>query len=158
MSINILFIVTVTFGIGKHLPEIPDPVRAETTVMRLNVAIQFIMCIGTTLIKLSALAFYARIFRRTKQLRVALWVVGAASVSYNIVEVVSYCMRCGTVNKDPNKDSICLSASSAEISNCTIDVVADLAILIMPLPVLAKLDLPWRRRLELGLVFVLGCG
>ena len=129
--------------------------------MRLDVAIQFIMCIGATLIKLSALAFYARIFRRTKQMRIALWAVGAAAISYNVVEVISYCLRCGTIrgkNMVEGRDEICLSASSAEIPNCTIDVVADLAILLLPLPALASLNLHWRRKIELCVVFILGCG
>ena len=159
LSINTLFIVTVTQGIGRHLSAIPNPAHSSQIAMTLDVAIQFIMCIGATLIKLSALAFYARVFRRTKNLRIALWVVRAATISYNIVEMISYCLRCGTFIKEDDPDKpLCLSASSAEIPNCTIDVVADLAILILPLPALAKLGLPWRKRLELSVVFVLGCG
>lgn len=158
LTINALFIVSASFGDGKHLWDVPNPDHTLTIVRHIDFGVQFIMCTGVTLIKLSALSFYARVFRRTGRLRIALWIMAAVTITYTVIAIILYFVQCRTMSRmNVANDSKCLTVSSAEIPCSVLDLTTDIVILILPLPVLARLQLPLRRRLELCVIFVLGC-
>lgn len=107
--------------------------------------------------KFSILFQYLRIFP-AKSFRIACWVVMGIVALYSSWAIVSGFVNCVPVEKFWNKkiEGNCLSFEAAWFFNASMNIATDLALLIMPMPLLSQLHLPRMQKLALVAVFAIG--
>jgi fucose permease len=110
--------------------------------------------------KTSILVFYLRLSRNTQPiLRMASWgVLGIVNVAGAVLTLINI-FQCRPVQAafDPYTQAPgCLSLLTQFICSAPINIVTDLAILALPLPVLTSMRLPFRQKIILVFTFALG--
>ncbi|KAE8145951.1 integral membrane protein [Aspergillus avenaceus] len=149
------FIVEAMNGMGMHGAEIP----ASVLVKQMKAFWITIPFYNAALLsaKASILLQYFRVFpsawmRRTN------WVMLGILATYGSWAVFSAFLNCIPVSKfwNPELDGYCLSEKGLWFSNASMHIATDLAILVIPIPALSKLDLPKRQKVALITVFALG--
>ena len=148
----------VHIGFGRHLPKV---LASGTTTRQINTmifAIDFPYNTGITLVKLSALFFYARVFRVSQIFRSFLWITGVLVVGWWITfDILAVC-TCIPPRKqwDIDVPGHCLDSLSTFVGAAAPNVLIDLIILVLPLPMLWKLRTTLRRKLLFTGAFVVG--
>lgn len=112
--------------------------------------------ISNTLIKVSMLTFYLRIFNPVPRLRLMIWIGLVAVVGFCVVTVVATLALC--YNSGPLGIS---QRCSQEVPNFTtagtiFSVVSDFYILCIPIQLLPSLKLSQKRKAAVGCVFLIG--
>ena len=148
----------VHLGLGRHLPEV---LASGITLRNINIvrfASQFTYTPGITLVKLSVLFFYARVFRDSRGFRICLWATGGLVVGWCITFVTLSVCACIPPHKqwDTDVQDHCLNSFNLFVVTAATNVFIDVVILVLPLPTLWKLHTTLRRKLILTGVFVLG--
>lgn len=107
--------------------------------------------------KATILMQYFRVFP-THRMRVICWTMIAVLATYGTWCVLSAFLNCVPVAKfwNPAIPGHCLSSPGLWFSNASMHIATDLAILIIPIPALAALDLPKRQKVALIVIFALG--
>ena len=107
--------------------------------------------------KATILMQYFRVFP-THRMRVICWTMIAVLATYGTWCVLSAFLNCIPVAKfwNPAIPGHCLSKPGLWFSNASMHIATDLAILIIPIPALAALDLPKRQKVALFVIFALG--
>lgn len=82
----------------------------------------------------------------------------AVLATYGTWAVLSAFLNCVPVARfwDPTVPGTCLSSKGLWFSNASMHITTDLAILIIPIPALAALELPKKQRVALISIFALG--
>ena len=158
----------VNNGLGKHIYVAPDPQNAavlwgiglfitETTYILTIIAVKF-----------SILAFYSKIFWGSKPMRVAIYVLGVVVAAWGIAFALVTIFDCTPVKgawtrfstealADPAVAPVCrVQPEPAYLSNSAINIVTDVAILLLPLPQVWRLDLPRAQKLAIYSIFAIG--
>ena len=146
-----------TFGLGKHLPEVSPSDRQKGLQVQWSVFWLYIIAIWLS--KLSALAFYARVFSPgNRRFRLALWTVAGLSSAWLVGVLVSLILQCNPVREawqrvNPNA---CEDPYNWWLATDTSNFMVDLIVLLIPLPMLWRLQVkPIRKGLIFG-VFISG--
>ena len=113
--------------------------------------------LAITCTKISYLTLYLRIFpdRRFKNLvRIVLGLVA----SYGIASVVATCFQCRPFDKilDRTQAGRCFNIAAFWAANAFSNMVGNIVIIILPIPLISKLHIPWIKRGGLIFVFLLG--
>ena len=118
----------------------------------------FLYNTGITLVKLSALCFYARVFRVSRVLRIILWTVGSLVVSWWITFDILAILTCNPPKKqwDTAIEGHCIDSYGSFIGAAAPNVLIDVIILVLPMPMLWKLNVKLRRKLALIGAFAVG--
>ncbi|KAF2796645.1 hypothetical protein K505DRAFT_373057 [Melanomma pulvis-pyrius CBS 109.77] len=143
----VLTIYWTSIGLGKHAKDLPPShLMAGLKILYAN---YFLYDVGISLPKLSALFFYARIFRVSQRFAYSLWAVGALVVSWILFAVLSAIWQCKPISRawDPRVHGTCLDYYEWWLGSAISSVIIDTIILIMPLPSLWKLSLNLGRKL-----------
>jgi hypothetical protein len=113
---------------------------------------------AAALIKFSTLLLYRRIFDSNRRLMIACWVVASVVASYSIAQIVMSIFECTPVHKtwDPATPGTCLNTLVAATSPAVINVVADIATVFLPMPLIWNMQLQWKRKVQLLGIFMLG--
>jgi hypothetical protein len=114
--------------------------------------------IAIGMIKISALLFYARLFRTKGRMVMALWIVGVATGIWTIFLVIYPWTFCKPIAKTfrPLLKGVCASRPAWNIASTVINFALDLITLLLPMPVIWKLQMKTKRKLAYLAVFVLG--
>ncbi|KOS41239.1 hypothetical protein ACN38_g7877 [Penicillium nordicum] len=107
--------------------------------------------------KFSILFQYLRIFPG-KSFRIACYVTMAIVASYSSWAIVSGFVNCVPVAKFWNKDlpGNCLKFEALWFFNAAMNIMTDIALLLLPMPLLSKLQLPRTQKIALIGVFAMG--
>jgi len=111
-------------------------------------------------VKLSILFFYRRIFRG-KIFDIVSWMMIAATILWTVIFEFLYIFRCGT-NFSAGWVSIkelqeyCNDENARQIGFSVTDVFADLVLLVLPMPIVWRLQMPIKRKLAVSGVLLLG--
>ena len=110
--------------------------------------------------KTSILIFYLRLSKNTQQvLRMASWVVlGIVNLAGLILTIINI-FQCRPINasfSDITGEPKCIPLLTEFICSAPINIVTDLAILALPIPVLTSMRLPTRQKTILVFTFTLG--
>ncbi|KAL4951531.1 hypothetical protein BDW69DRAFT_201403 [Aspergillus filifer] len=140
------FIVEALNGMGMHLVDIPKPIYNEQ-----------MKDAGLLCAKASILMQYFRVFP-SRRMRHTCWVMIALLATYGTWAVLSGFLNCIPVAKfwDPSIPGSCISMKGLWFSNASMHIATDLAILVIPIPALAALELPMKQRVALISIFALG--
>ncbi|KAL9081848.1 MAG: hypothetical protein Q9159_006969 [Coniocarpon cinnabarinum] len=149
-----------TNGLGKHVWAVPpEQVRYGLKLFYYG----FIPYqIGITLPKLSCVMFYARVFgqRSSTGLRLNLWILGILIVINSIVCIIANILQCQPVDQywKQTKPNSCFNIVLWQILHAVTNLIFDLYILVLPMPILAKLQTSKRKRVLVITIFALGYG
>jgi hypothetical protein len=118
----------------------------------------YIVCIS--LIKISVLLLYLRVFPSWKFTQVARWTLGF-TVCYGIAFTLTQIFLCDPISHlwngwDGEHEGRCHSSAGLAWSHAIINIVLDIVVLAMPIPTLLTLSISWRKKLGLCLMFCLG--
>lgn len=152
-----MIIYAVTLGLGKHSTSVSTSSLSAAPTLVFIVAM--VNAGGITLPKLSALFFYFRIFKRTHRwFYITLWMVGAFCVSVMITSWMLTIFLCNPVKDvfSANPQGHCIPQWKTFLGTAIPSTIIDLVILIMPLPLLARLQVSLRKKLLLTGVFICG--
>ncbi|PIG86403.1 PTH11-like integral membrane protein [Aspergillus arachidicola] len=145
----------VHFGLGEHNSAISEEML-EQQLKRLWAAIPMYNA-SLAFTKFSILFQYLRIFP-DRRFRTACWVMMVIVALYGTWAVVSGYVNCVPVAKfwDRTIPGSCLSFEGVWFFNASMNIVTDLTLLIMPMPLLSQLQLPRLQKFALMGVFAIG--
>ncbi|KAJ5822964.1 hypothetical protein N7447_005304 [Penicillium robsamsonii] len=149
----------VSLGTGRHLSDLPLEEVLIPTLKHWYVY-QLVYPLSVGMVKFSILAQYYRIFA-LKQFRIATIGVGLFVFVYTITCIFVNAFECHTKPWrawDPSFPEGCNNLPKAYFSTAGINILTDVVILIMPLPLLMKLNLRNRRKSTDALIAILLTG
>lgn len=143
-------------GLGKHIEAISMTSLLPT--IYISKASILIYAVSIWLIKISALLMYARIFRRSRMFRITLWCFGTWVSLWFVCTAIVPWFNCTPVRKtiDPFLPGECFDRMGWFLASAFINSITDLAILILPFPMLWGLQMTLRRKIQVTFVFLLG--
>ncbi|KAG9238414.1 MFS transporter-like protein [Amylocarpus encephaloides] len=149
---------SVSKGLGRRDVDIPDEWRAS--LQRSEYAFTILYNPALMATKTSILIFYLRMSRNTQStLRIASYVtLGIVNVA-GVVLTFMNAFQCNppTAAYDPrNMNATCISIITLYLCSAPVNIFVNLAILVLPLPVLTGMRLPQRQKTVLVFTFALG--
>ncbi|KAI4592153.1 hypothetical protein KJ359_011481 [Pestalotiopsis sp. 9143b] len=146
------------YGLGRHDSDINaddwDPLR------RCEYAFSVLYNPALMATKTSILIFYLRLSRNTEQvLRMASWVVLAIVNIAGVVLTFLNIFQCRPIRAAFDRyteEAQCIPLLTEFLCSAPVNIVTDLAILALPLPVLTGMRLPFRQKIILIVTFALG--
>ena len=111
-----------------------------------------------TLIKVSALVLYARIFSVNRVFRTALWSLGIFITLWWITLIIVPWTFCHPARKliDPFIRGTCKEHGGYYLAISFINASLDLAVLLLPMPIIWKLRMKMKRKIIVMVVFLFG--
>ncbi|RYP89865.1 hypothetical protein DL770_004017 [Monosporascus sp. CRB-9-2] len=153
LSLNVAW---TNIGLGKHIEAIP-PGSLMPTVYISKASIElYSVCIW--LVKVSALLLFARIFSVSRRFRVSLWGFGAYVTAWFLCTAIVPWFNCSPVRKtlDPFIPGICFDRMRWFLGSAFINAFTDLLILLLPMPLVWRLNMTLLRKISVTFVFLLG--
>ncbi|EME48441.1 hypothetical protein DOTSEDRAFT_121192 [Dothistroma septosporum NZE10] len=155
---------TASYGLGKHVEEVP-PDRLKTMLFWFWLSIWNYYC-AQGFAKLSILLQYQRIFGHVKKFRIACYCVIASVVFYIVWGSFSTAFYCFPASGFWHPEAVaegkahCQAQWTVKVPiwffNAALNMATDIAIAVLPLPVIKSLNLPRKQRISLMFVFGIG--
>ncbi|KKK12094.1 hypothetical protein AOCH_000035 [Aspergillus ochraceoroseus] len=142
------------YGLGEHAHDLhPDELRSQLKALWITIPLYNL---SLNLTKVSILLLYLRIFT-TKTYRILLIAVLVFVICTGLWMVFSALLFCLPVQSfwDPTIEHTCLSKPVVWSLNAALQIVTDLTIVLLPMPLLATLRIPPRQKICLMFVFAL---
>lgn len=114
--------------------------------------------LSQVLAKISVLLLFINIFVMTT-IRKAALVITVAVALYGLAITLSnlfFCIPPSSFWRLDNSGGVCVDGPMKWLTEATLNLIFDLAIFVLPLPVVGSMTLPWRQRAWLYFVFLLG--
>ncbi|KAI9718448.1 MAG: hypothetical protein M1812_004169 [Candelaria pacifica] len=153
---NAVTLIHLNYGLGHHVWDV-----ASSTMIPKYLQLQFasilVYMLAIFFVKLSVLQLYLRI-DTSKAYRITVWTLIALTIAYHFASLVAHFATCIPVSKQwyPRKPGHCFDKKKLAVSRAILNVVNDVVILLVPLSVLRKLQLPWKQKIALSAVFSTG--
>ncbi|PYH28417.1 uncharacterized protein BO87DRAFT_452153 [Aspergillus neoniger CBS 115656] len=143
-------------GLGVHEWDLTPTVYNRTLRVLLLGAIMYIPALGLS--KISLIILYYRLSDMQRNWRITLWGMTAFVVAYMIVLECLFLFTCEPVHKSwyPDIDGRCWSKAPIFMAGVVASMFIDLVLLVMPLPIVLKLQMTSKKRFGLILMFGLG--
>lgn len=145
----------VRYGMGQHMDVITN---GEDSISMMKAFYASILVYNTSLsfTKISILLQYRRIFQ-TPRFTVICWVLLVIAILYGLSTFIGSIFQCVPVSAFWTQEhSKCINMFASWFFNAAMNIFMDLAILILPMPVLKNLNLPRRQKYLLIGVFATG--
>lgn len=145
-----------TIGLGKHGKDIPlTDIRANAITNRVALVIYATVIL---MIKISALLLYTRIFKINRKFTITLWVIAAVATIWWVLTSIIPWTFCHPIKKDVNPfiPGVCPENISWFMSSAFINAMMDLIVLILPMPMIWRLQASLRRKFVISLILLLG--
>ncbi|KAF9889994.1 hypothetical protein FE257_006674 [Aspergillus nanangensis] len=149
--------VHISYGTGRHFTDLPLQEILIPTLKHWYVY-QLIYPISIGLVKFSILAQYYRIFE-VRKFRILVVSVAVFVLLYTIITIFVNAFECRSKPWrawDPSFPTGCNNLPATYFSTAGINILTDLIILVMPLPLLMRLNLNPKRRWALVGIFLTG--
>lgn len=108
-------------------------------------------------IKASILMFYYRTFPHNR-FKIAVWCVAALVGAWFITMIFLTVFQCTPISFVWNKTlaGTCINVSASYMSTAIVNVITDFIIVVMPVPLILRLNMPNGRKLGVCAIFILG--
>lgn len=148
-----LNIYWVYLGLGQHIAQI-DP-SSMTNLIRINYPVNLMYNAALTLIKLSVLMFYVRVFKIVRIYQIALWLAGIIVVAWGITLFFTTLLACIPIEKNwyPSISGHCIERPYTLLIP---NILTDFILLILPMPMLWSIQLSCPRKIGLCGLFAAG--
>jgi hypothetical protein len=159
IGMNAPVIVAATLGFGRDMWSIP-PDNITTSLKWLYVA-YFMYQVAEALCQLSILAFYIRIMVDPK-LRLAVWVLIGLVTCFGVGNTFAMIFQCMPIPffwdgwREEMSGRCGVNVQLFGFIRGGVEILLDLAILILPLPMLAKLNMSRKKKLQVMSMFCVG--
>jgi hypothetical protein len=156
---NAPIIVAGTLGFGRDVWGIP-PNNITTSLKWLYVA-YFMYQVAEALCQLSILAFYLRIMVE-QNLRLAVWVLIGLVTCFGLGNTFSNIFQCKPISffwdgwREDMSGNCPVDVQLFGFIRGGVEIILDLAILILPLPMLARLNMSRKKKLRVMSMFCIG--
>ncbi|KAI0477309.1 hypothetical protein GGR56DRAFT_691773 [Xylariaceae sp. FL0804] len=148
--------LSTTYGFGRHVAFVTDVRMLQI----LSIAAEVLYLTVVALLKLSILSLYRRLFRRNRWFIRTTWLVGFVAVAVACVGILTSSVQCIPISAiwtfDRGEGVTCINYGLAALMTYIINILLDLAIFFLPLPIVTDLQLPSRKKWMLGLNFAAG--
>lgn len=118
---------------------------------------EYVYVLNLTIIKLSILSMYRRLFP-SKTIRLATWVLGSIATLWALTYIVIISLQCMPLQKwwSPATEGICLDLFGIYLGNAIPNIFTDVSILVLPVTQVWRLQVRlWQRIVLIG-IFLLG--
>jgi len=148
--------IYVHYGGGKHAILITKPVPFAKTLL----AAEILYNPGIAFTKFSIILLYARIFPKhtNPRFRIVLWSVAGFVLAYTITSMMVNLFQCVPIraNWTPGVKSKCVSFGAELITMAVLNVMTDVVLLCLTMPILWNLRTNRVRKFQLAGMFLLG--
>lgn len=156
VSLGLQWACVLLGGTGRHVAD----VEMRDVVLTLKLMLPFEALYGLTLmfVKLSVLRFYSRIFAPSQWFTWAVWITAAAVVIWMMSVVFETFLLCRPLafNWDTTVDGVCGDRNAVFLIAGVTNMITDFMVLIVPVPCIWKLQMPFGQRFGLFLIFGMG--
>ncbi|KAG4419194.1 hypothetical protein IFR04_007695 [Cadophora malorum] len=149
-------LVSLSYGGGKHLWAINA--TQFTVIWKILFAYVIIYALAVSFTKLSIVLFYRRLFG----MNWGLWFCAFLVVAYCITVIVTILVSCQplryfwTQYTTPGATGHCINVPLFFFANGIWAMLVDVCILIVPIPIILKLDMPKSQKIAVMLIMLLG--
>lgn len=149
---------TVANGLGRDIWTLPFDMVTRFGYFFYIMEILYFAVL--TVLKVSILFFYLRIFPDAKVRRV-LWTTQALNGLSGLAFIIAAIFQCSPIsyfwtNWDGEHEGKCINIHALVWANAIASIVFDICILAIPLSQLHKLNLHWKRKVGVALMFIVG--
>ncbi|KAI9640544.1 hypothetical protein NHQ30_010842 [Ciborinia camelliae] len=119
-------------------------------------ALEIIYLISINIPKIAILNLYYRIFIGVRT-RIFIWVLGTILILYSVISTPILIFLCSPIRAYWDvriKDAKCLNRDLFQTYSALPNIITDIAMLILPLPIIWKLQAPTRLKVGLSLTFL----
>ena len=122
------------------------------------ISLEVLYVAGTAAAKFSILLLYRRLFGLYKKFLITLYVVGAITFCYSLVEILVIIFQCRPVNAawNFNIEGTCVDLALGGIIVGSINVATDFVTLFLPMPLVWSLNIQMKWKVQLVGIFLLG--
>ncbi|KAI9650356.1 ATP-dependent RNA helicase [Ciborinia camelliae] len=150
------YIISFAGGLGVHIVQVPP--KRLVVHLKVFLACQILWAAANFSVKISILHLYTEIFPNTRVRRIC-YGIGALSGFYLISVIIEAFFFCHPIAYNWNKaipGGHCSDQSTAFLSAGIINLLIDLSVVILPMPMLLFLHMDWKRKLGVAAMFSLG--
>ncbi|KAF2963518.1 hypothetical protein GQX73_g10049 [Xylaria multiplex] len=165
LGLNGIFLgATIEGAITGHSPVVdgwPVTIPLEITAQKYKYAFQTTEKWVFGLIKISILLLWKRLFGSSKRFRVLCWVMIGITIAWTLAFFFTTVFQCGTrwsMNWAPIGIFLTQCIESLDVLTvfAATDIISDLIIICMPVPLIWRLHLPTKKKVALNSVFLVG--
>lgn len=144
----------VHYGQGRQLILVTDPAAVAKALLSAEVIWGF----AIMAIKGSLLYLYHRVFFVSRRFTIALWVVGIFVICYCVMQSFASIFQCLPVDSNwkIGVKHYCVNTDVGATIIAAINALTDVVILILPMPLLYKLQNPLKQKIQIMGIFFLG--
>ncbi|RYP80342.1 hypothetical protein DL769_002522 [Monosporascus sp. CRB-8-3] len=151
---------SVQHGLGSHVADVlplgPDNMTAYSQIVWLS-SIFYNACLG--FIKISVLALYARLGdRKLRRLSFVMMGVIGCQAGGTVCTCIFQCspVRAAYGQSIPPEQVKCVNINAFYLANAAVNISTDILTYTLPFPLVCKLQMPWRQKMSLAVIFGLG--
>ncbi|KAK6007013.1 hypothetical protein QM012_006021 [Aureobasidium pullulans] len=147
----------VKVGLGRHLWDV-SAANFSPTFLEVWTFAAMIYSVCMLLIKMSILMLYRRLFP-IENFRYLWWMCAFCTVGYGLGAIFSSLFACVPVRANWDLTiaaSRCINKQAFYLGNGVMNIITDLMILALPIPIVWRLTLELRQKIILSVVFTLG--
>ncbi|KAL5340231.1 hypothetical protein BJX70DRAFT_387454 [Aspergillus crustosus] len=147
-----------TYGLGKNIWTVPFNDISET--MKLFFVEENLYCLCVGVIKCSMLLLYLRLFPN-KALRLTIYMTLGVTIAWTTASLFSQLFSCSPISHywtrwDGEHEGRCTSHNALLLAHAVINIVLDVAVMAIPMPVLIKLQMSLEKRIGMCMMFAVG--
>ncbi|MCJ1451660.1 hypothetical protein MMC28_002000 [Mycoblastus sanguinarius] len=154
LGVVICSLLGIRYGSGRHAILMKNPAAYAKLLISAEVVYSF----AITLIKGSLLYLYNRVFFVSRSFRITSWVVAIFIACYSVTQIFASIFQCVPIdaNWKIGVPHYCANSGLGGTIIAALNVFTDFVILIMPMPLLYKLQTPLRKKIQVMGMFLLG--
>jgi hypothetical protein len=155
LGINIINIIGVQYGMGKHFIYVSDYGRRY---LQTFYAIEVTYTLTLAMVKLGVLLMYKRLFGIDRKFSIAVNLTMGLVVCWWIAVTITTLLQCQPIQKlwDYRIEGHCFDIMTFFEASAIPNIITDVIILLLPQPIIWKLRLDWSTRFGVCAIFLLG--
>jgi len=155
LGVVITSLLGVRYGAGKHAILMEDPAAGAKVLL----AAEVIWGCAISTVKVSILLLYHRIFAlNNRAFTATLWIVGIFIIGYCTTQTFAALFQCIPIeaNWTVGIRHHCVNSELGGTIISAVNVLTDFVLLVLPMPILYKLQKPWAQKAQIMGMFLLG--
>ena len=110
------------------------------------------------LVKTSTLLLYVRVFNNQRYFRVAAWTLSILTIIWSFAVVLVSCLQCQPMAAiwDESVEGSCIDDGAFLVATGVMNMITDLILLVLPLPVIWTMQKTKVERITLGGIYLVG--
>ncbi|MCJ1435265.1 hypothetical protein MMC27_004637 [Xylographa pallens] len=155
LGVVITSLLGVRYGAGKHAILLEDP----APFAKLLLSAEVIWGCAISTVKGSILLLYHRIFAiNNRAFTATLWIVGIFIIGYCTTQTFASLFQCIPIesNWEVGVRHHCVNSDLGGTIISAFNVLTDFVLLVLPMPILYKLQKPWAQKVQIMGMFLLG--